>query len=86
MNELIESIDLAEKILDRNFADPDDDLAILARRVKRSREQIIAFRDLVCNVAQILDVVKREWGESWSAWDQEQRDKITELLMGTKDY
>jgi gas vesicle protein len=35
---------------------------------------------LVTNLAQILDVVKGEWGESWSDWDQEQRDKITDLL------
>lgn len=32
---------------------------------------------------QLLDVIKIEWGESWSAFDQEQRDKISEVL---KEY
>lgn len=35
---------------------------------------------LLINVAQILDVVKTEWAESWSPFDQEQRDHITKLL------
>jgi NTP pyrophosphatase (non-canonical NTP hydrolase) len=39
--------------------------------------------NLLTNVAQILDVIKIEWGESWSAFDQEQRDKISEVL---KEY
>jgi hypothetical protein len=86
MAELLESLDLSEKILDRNFADPDDELAILARRVQRSRYQIQQFRSLVGNIAQILDVVKLEWEDSWSSWDQEQRDKITELLESTEGY
>jgi hypothetical protein len=37
--------------------------------------------NLLTNVAQILDVVKLEWGEAWSTWDQEQRDSITKILM-----
>jgi hypothetical protein len=37
--------------------------------------------NLLTNIAQILDVVKREWGESWSEWDQEQRDGITAVLI-----
>jgi hypothetical protein len=36
---------------------------------------------LLCNIAQILDVVKQEWGESWSAWDQEQREEITRVML-----
>ena len=35
---------------------------------------------LLTNLAQILDIVKQEWAESWSAWDQEQRDAITRFL------
>jgi hypothetical protein len=39
--------------------------------------------DLLTNLTQILDVVKREWtaGGQWSDWDQQQRDKITDWLM-----
>jgi hypothetical protein len=74
---------LANKILDRVSGDPDDDLAILSRQLLRADEYIDRAADLLCNVAQILDVVKSEWAESWSPWspwDQEQRDGITELL------
>ena len=35
---------------------------------------------LLTNLAQILDVVKGEWKESWSDWDQQQRDGITQWL------
>jgi hypothetical protein len=38
------------------------------------------IRNLLTNIAQILDVVKAEWGEAWSAWDQQQRDAITKFL------
>jgi len=40
--------------------------------------------NLLVNIAQILDVVKTEWGESWSSFDQEQRDHITKLLMAKR--
>lgn len=41
-------------------------------------------QNLLCDIAQILDVVKAEWEEesSWSSWDQEVRDRITESLSG----
>jgi hypothetical protein len=42
---------------------------------------VVPIIELLTNLAQILDVVKQEWGESWSAWDQEQRDKITQFLL-----
>lgn len=35
--------------------------------------------NLLCNIAQILNTVKQEWGESWSTWDQEQYDSLTRL-------
>lgn len=40
----------------------------------------VPIRNLLTNVAQILDTVKQEWGASWSTWDQEQRDAITEFF------
>ena len=40
---------------------------------------------ILCGAANILDVVKQEWGESWSEWDQSIRDGITELLKETYD-
>lgn len=39
------------------------------------------FQSLLCNLAQILDVVRQEWGESWSEWDQQQRDAISRIQM-----
>lgn len=36
--------------------------------------------DLLVNVAQILDVVKSEWKESWSEWDQSVRDELSRIL------
>lgn len=35
---------------------------------------------LLTNCAQILDVVKQEWGDAWSEWDQNIRDQITGAL------
>ena len=36
--------------------------------------------ELLADIAQILDVVKGEWGPSWSDWDQGVRDRITATL------
>jgi len=54
-------------------------------RVKYIRADIVdpiscEVEALLSNIAQILDVVKTEWGKSWSEFDQEQRDHITRLL------
>lgn len=40
--------------------------------------------NLLINIAQILDVVKTEWAEAWSPFDQEQRDHITKLLIAKR--
>ena len=80
MAELGETRILANRILDRPHGDPDDDLAMLSRQLLRADEHVEKAADLLCNVAQILDVIKGEWGEAWSAWDQEQRDGITAFL------
>lgn len=42
MSEREEAIALAKRILDRPHADPDDDLAILARQFLRTRERELA--------------------------------------------
>lgn len=42
--------------------------------------------DLLCNLAQLLDVVRIEWGDAWSLWDQEQRDHITRLMAEYMPY
>jgi len=79
MSELVASRRLANRVLDRPGEDPDSDLSVLGRQLLRSDEVLISVGNLLCNVGQILDVVKSEWAESWSAWDQEQRDAITAL-------
>jgi hypothetical protein len=68
---------LANKILDRINADPDDDLAMLSRELLRADEVIQRMRSAACNACQILDVVKQEWDVSWSAWDQSVRDELS---------
>lgn len=40
MNERYQAIELANKILDRPSADPDDDLAVLARQLVRTSEAL----------------------------------------------
>ena len=80
MTEVRESRLLANRILDRPNADPDDELAILSRQLLRADEHIERAADLLCNIAQILDVVKTEWTTEWSTWDQDQRDGITAFL------
>ena len=36
--------------------------------------------NLLTGCANILDVVKLEWGEAWSEWDQSIRDGISREL------
>lgn len=49
------------------------------------KKLLLDAQTLLTNVAQILDVVKGEWGPAWSAWDQEQRDGITNWLKASYD-
>lgn len=44
------------------------------------QEKLAECADLLVNLAQIIDVVKQEWAESWSDWDQKQRNGITKYL------
>lgn len=67
---------LANKILDRPSGDPDDDLAVLARQLIRTRSWAA---NVACNASQLLDVVKAEWGTAWSPWDQEIRDSLSTI-------
>jgi hypothetical protein len=41
---------------------------------------------LLCNVAQILDVVKTEWSAEscWSEWDQSVRDGVTQQMLALR--
>jgi len=61
---------------------PDQLLDVHAICDERDRLRALArnMADTLCNCAQILDVVKIEWGESWSVWDQWVRDDITKSL------
>lgn len=48
----------------------------------RGCENKVDEQNLLTDLAQIIDVVKREWepGGSWSEWDQSVRDRITKRL------
>jgi len=45
----------------------------------------IDLAQLLTDCACILDVVKGEWGEAWSEWDQGVRDRITKQLVAIYD-
>ena len=49
--ELQDTIFLANKILDRINADPDDDLAMLSRQFLRAREELAILRGLLREVS-----------------------------------
>jgi hypothetical protein len=55
VNELDEAIILAKKVLARTSADPDDDLAMLARQFLRSRERIQDLQSLMARAADALE-------------------------------
>lgn len=52
-DEYTEACVLANKILDRVNADPDDDLAMLARQLLRADEKIQAYEDTLDNLSRI---------------------------------
>ena len=52
----------------------------LAEREAAWQARELRWQDLGCNVCQILDVVKGEWKEEWSTWDQSVRDGFSEML------
>ena len=53
--------------------------------IESLKAKVISAADLLTNLSQIIDVVKGEWAESWSQWDQEQRDAITAWLKAYYD-
>src|SRR5579872_5986020 len=54
----------------------DPEIAIIPTLLQDAQEAAA----ILTNCAQILDVVKPEWKESWSEWDQATRDGITNWL------
>jgi hypothetical protein len=56
MTELEDTVILANKILDRISADPDDDLAMLSRQFLRGREEITRLEGLCSQAADALTV------------------------------
>jgi len=60
MTELSYAILLADKVLDRVSADPDDDLAVLARQFIRAQEQLAnAYRTIDDQRVQFYDEIRR---------------------------
>ena len=45
-----------------------------------SNDPAFQAAQIMTDAAQILDVIKGEWGESWSDWDQGVRDRISTWL------
>jgi len=56
LGEMEDPVALAERVLDRPFADPDDELAILARQFTRHREYAQQWHRLVESIATMLSV------------------------------
>jgi hypothetical protein len=65
MSEIDEAARIAERVLDRPYADPDDDMAILARQTKRAAE----LRDELKIMAQVATGFQRERDEAISSRD-----------------
>ena len=66
MTEFEDTVVLANKILDRISADPDDDLAMLARQFLRSREMENRLKTLLTRAADALESPAWEWHKSWA--------------------
>jgi hypothetical protein len=74
---------LADRVLDRPYADPDDDLAILARQYLRAADTIERITDEVTRLRQALRVIRMHalgphdisgraaWDEAWAAVDKQ---------------
>lgn len=69
MSELDDAIKLANRILDRPNGDPDDDLAVLARQLLRSRERVSALSQWCSFSASVI-----KSGEPWTSACQEMYD------------
>jgi hypothetical protein len=80
ITEFSSAIQMAAAQLDRPHEDPDGDFSTVARQFERAVKRESDTATIMTNIAEILDVCKREWGESWSVWDQEQRDAISRWL------
>lgn len=78
MTELEEALVLADKVLDRPNADPDDDLAILARHLLRAHEQNRARYAMGFNDG--MEEHRARIGRI-NAWLEEVREKYLELLL-----
>jgi len=50
------------------------------RKLREMREARLKACAFITNVCQILDVVKIEWAEAWSDWEQSVRDAATTWL------
>ena len=46
----------------------------------RGAFQVSEVANILTNVCQIIDMVKQEWGDEWSDWDQSVRDEISQWL------
>jgi hypothetical protein len=66
VTEFEDTVVLANKILDRISADPDDDLAMLARQFLRSREMENRLKTLLIRAADALEAPAWEWHKSWA--------------------
>lgn len=55
-NEHKTALRLIEKVLDRPYADPDDDIAVLARQLQRTREALILILPMAKGYAYEHDV------------------------------
>ena len=62
MSETDDAVKLANRILDRPYADPDDDLATLSRQFLRTREIAIAERAQNATLREALQKW-RDWAE-----------------------
>lgn len=56
----------------------------LAAQAAEQAGKIEAGAGILTDCAQILDVVKKEWGAAWSTWDQGVRDRLSSWLSSLR--
>jgi hypothetical protein len=82
VTEFEDTVVLANKILDRISADPDDELAMLARQFLRSREMENRLKTLLTRAADALDIMTQFLliSDVPLEWEENKRRENTALI------
>lgn len=55
---------------------------VIARSIMSNKSPLTDDQaNVLVGACNLLDVIKGEWGESWSEWDQSIRDGLSAMLL-----